>query len=247
MSIGDLELERVAARGWQAEHVRWLGQWCLRANDGFTGRANSVLPLGDPGLALDDALDEVGRWYAGFGLPARFALPAPARDDLRELLDGRGWTPSWGARVMVADLAHLPATDTRGAPDVAIAPEPSSGWEAAYHYRGAVALPLAGRRLLVRADVVGFAEVVVEGQVVAIGRGTVVDGWLGITAVEVHPSHRRRGLATQVLAALAGWARDHGADRAYLQVELTNDVAAAMYRRVGFRDHHTYAYLDPPA
>ena len=109
MSIADLELERIAARGWQAAEEQWVGGWLLRANGGFTGRANSVLPLGDPGMALDAALESVHAFYAGFDLRARFTVPRPARDDLRTQLLARGWTPSWGATAMVADLAELPA------------------------------------------------------------------------------------------------------------------------------------------
>lgn len=102
VDVDDLELERIAALGWQAEHQAWVGRWLLRASDGFTGRANSVLPLGHLDLDLDEALDEVTAWYAGYDLPPRCAVPAPARDDLRAALAARGWTPSWGANVMVA-------------------------------------------------------------------------------------------------------------------------------------------------
>ena len=56
-SFGSVESER-------------LGDWELRAASGFTRRANSVLPLGDPRLPLDEALDAVRRWYGDRGLPA---------------------------------------------------------------------------------------------------------------------------------------------------------------------------------
>src|SRR6185437_16169690 len=58
-----LALEEVAALGWPAPETRRLGRWLLRAAEGWTGRGNSVLPLGDPGLPLDDALAEVTAWY----------------------------------------------------------------------------------------------------------------------------------------------------------------------------------------
>ncbi len=244
MTIGDLELERIAARGWQAQHEAWLGDWLLRANEGFTGRANSVLPLGDPGSALDDALEEVAAWYDRHDLRPRFAVPSPARDDLRQDLLERGWSTSWGAHVMAAALDDIATPDH---PRVEIWPHPSLAWQRAYHYRGGAGLPAAGRRLLVRADVVAFAQIVDGDDVIGIARGTVVEGWLGVTAVEVAPPHRRRGLATRLLGALATWGRGRGATHAYLQVALDNDVARAMYRRAGFVDHHSYEYLELPA
>ena len=72
-----LELERVAAAHWRGTEQEWLGEWLLRAADGFTGRANSALPLGDPGASLDDSLDYVSGWYRARGLPAMIAVPLP--------------------------------------------------------------------------------------------------------------------------------------------------------------------------
>ena len=46
------DLERAAALHWQAPETEPLGEWRLRAVAGFTGRANSALPVGDPGLPL---------------------------------------------------------------------------------------------------------------------------------------------------------------------------------------------------
>ncbi len=47
-----IDLERVAAGHWRGTEEEWLGGWLLRAAEGFTGRANSALPLGDPGAAV---------------------------------------------------------------------------------------------------------------------------------------------------------------------------------------------------
>nr|WP_223268373.1 GNAT family N-acetyltransferase [Streptosporangium nondiastaticum] len=71
----------------------------------------------------------------------------------------------------------------------------------------------------------------------------VIDGrWAGFSAVAVHPDHRRRGLATQVMARLAEQALSEGASAAYLQVETDNGAAAALYDELGFTTHHAYHY-----
>ena len=69
-------LERAAARHWQAPDTEPLGEWSLRAAAGFTGRANSALPLGDPGRPLPDAVTAVEEWYRRPG-PAAHDRPAP--------------------------------------------------------------------------------------------------------------------------------------------------------------------------
>jgi GNAT superfamily N-acetyltransferase len=67
----------------------------------------------------------------------------------------------------------------------------------------------------------------------AVARGTVTDGWLGVTAGTVDERHRRRGLAAAVMAAL--------------QVVAHNAPALAPYRRAGFIEHHRYHHRCRPA
>jgi ribosomal protein S18 acetylase RimI-like enzyme len=72
------------------------------------------------------------------------------------------------------------------------------------------------------------------------------DVWLGLSDLWVSAEHRRRGLAVVVLDELLAWGAERGATTAYLQVPLDNAGALALYERVGFTVHHTYAYLQPP-
>src|SRR6185369_6382261 len=102
-----LALEEIAALGWPAPETRWLGRWLLRAAEGWTGRGNSVLPLGDPGLPLDEALAEVTGWYGARGLPGRFTIPTPARELLDGALTARGWRAYNPTAVLTADLEVL--------------------------------------------------------------------------------------------------------------------------------------------
>jgi GNAT superfamily N-acetyltransferase len=71
------DLERAAAEHWQAADRAALGEWLLRAAGGFTGRANSALPLGDPGMPLGAAVDAVTAWYRSRDLPAMIVVPRP--------------------------------------------------------------------------------------------------------------------------------------------------------------------------
>ena len=83
-----IELERMAAAHWRGTEEERLGDWLLRAAEGFTGRANSVLPLGDPGMPLDEALAAVTRWYRARGLRPMIAVPTPLIPGLSFLRPG---------------------------------------------------------------------------------------------------------------------------------------------------------------
>jgi N-acetylglutamate synthase len=71
--------------------------------------------------------------------------------------------------------------------------------------------------------------------------------WAGLTAVEVDPRLRRQGLGTVITQALAAAAVKRGAGSIYLQVTDGNAGARALYRRLGFTDHHGYHYRVAPA
>ena len=246
-----LALEEVALAGWPAPDTRWLGRWLLRAAEGFTGRANSVLPLGDPGRPLDEALAEVAAWYGERGLRPRVVIPVPAREALDEALAARGWTLYNPTQVLTADvevtLRTLP--ERPDLPPVTIEDTPADDWIGAYHFRGGGGLPQVGRAILTGSRQPGFAVVRAggtAGAVLAIGRASVDDGWVGVTAVEVDPGHRRRGLAGHVLRELLRWAAERAATSAYLQVAEENGAALALYQRLGFAPHHRYHYRLAP-
>ncbi|MER6127446.1 GNAT family N-acetyltransferase [Streptomyces sp. NPDC001795] len=239
------ELARISARAWQPVEQERLGEWELRAASGFTRRANSVLPLGDPGLPLDEALTAVQRWYAARGLPACMQL-ATGAEGTQELLCGeleaRGWTREVTAELWTGALAPLA---DREAPGVVLSRTADDAWLARYQRKGVSEVAL---KVLGSGPSVWFATVPgAEGAApAAIGR-CVVDGrWAGFAAVEVDPDLRRRGLATAVMAALARQALDEGASAAWLQVETDNEGARALYARLGFGAHHAYHHYREP-
>ncbi|MFE5539993.1 GNAT family N-acetyltransferase [Streptomyces sp. NPDC056492] len=234
------ELARVGARAWQPLESEPLGEWTLRAAAGFTRRANSVLPLGAPGLPLDEALARVTAWYAERELPA-YVQTATGAAGTQELLgaelERRGWVKEVSAQVRIAALAPIADVDTGAtASGVRLSRVPDEEWLGMY---GRVKDPEAARRVLAAGPSVWFATL--PGR--AIGR-LVVDGrWAGFAAVEVDPEHRRAGLGTAVMAVLAGRALEEGASAAWLQVEADNAGALALYEGLGFATHHAYHHF----
>jgi GNAT superfamily N-acetyltransferase len=186
--LNTADVERAAARHWQAPEEGHLGEWLLRAGGGFTGRANSALAVGDPGLMLADAVDAVAAWYQARNLPPMVAVPliSPAHEKLDSHLSQRRWTLRSGAAfVMTADLAAIPAEPAAfpAPPDDAaaaashaaaatsdaatrrrrprrlhLANVPDAAWLARYHYRGSELPPIA-RKLLLSAPAQCFMSI----------------------------------------------------------------------------------------
>ncbi|MFV8054200.1 GNAT family N-acetyltransferase [Mycobacterium sp. 48b] len=219
-------LEHAAALAWPGVEQQWLGGWLLRAGHGVTSRANSAIPLGVSAQIAD--LSAVRDWYGLRNLPAWLALP-------ERLLPIRtpGIKP---ARVMVRDL---PAAPTPASSIVTLAQQPDARWLQTYEREVPVDVLTA-----VVDGVLTFATV----PDAAVGRGAVTtapDGavWLGISSVRVASVHRGQGHARAVCEALMVWGAEAGAGRAYVQVEVDNHAASALYTALGFRLHHQTRYV----
>lgn len=239
----ELALEALAAKCLRPLHTEQLGGWLLRADHGFTHRANSVLPLRPPGLPLDQALQRAADWYAEHGLPLMLQVPTEARRLLDAELGERGWPVEMPTQVLVSRLR--PVTSPTAQPlTVHTSPTPDDDWLAVY--RGGTGLAETARRLLTRHDRVAFAGVRVDGRTVAVARGTVDDEWLGVMALEVDPDYRRQGLASAVMHALHRWGLAQGARRSYLQVASENASALDLYAGLGYWVHHGYQYRCQP-
>lgn len=236
------EVERRTALGWRATEEVALGDWLLRAAGGYSRRANSALVGGDPGVPIEEAAARVRSFYRDLGLPplAQVVVGSAEADALSRL----GWVPSRPEEadvcVQVASVSQLwrelRQVDAR---DVVLADHPDERWLAAFpreRAHGQVAVDV-----LRGAEDVAFAR----RDDLAWARGALARDWVGITSVLVAPEGRRQGHATALLAAIVGWAAEHGASTAYVQVLEDNQAARGGYEKLGFRTHHRYRYLTP--
>lgn len=243
-SIDPEDLTRITSRGWPAVESVPLGDWELRASEGFTGRANSVAVHGDPGLDVAGVTAAVQDFYAARGLTPLAQVVVGSVWDRR--LREHGWAPTRGQRpgalVQVADLAGSRWAQPAGS-DVVVDEVPHEDWWSLYHRIDDDTRAIA-QRVMTGSPVTGFVRL--GDPVVAIGRVVVTGEWAGVAAVEVRPEHRRQGLGRRVVEAALGWATVRGADKAYLQTMRDNVAALALYRPLGFVDHHEYAYLEAP-
>ncbi|MFI9506703.1 GNAT family N-acetyltransferase [Nocardia sp. NPDC052566] len=241
-------VEAAAADGWPGLERAWIDGWLLRAGRGYTSRANSAVPLGSsdgPAVIAAETLHRIGEWYTAHGLPVQLALP----DRLAPIPPG--WRGFRETVLLAIDIENFVLP--QGPSMVRIAAEPDAAWLAMQRYGGedpaGQEVPDIEVLTSVHNGVLGFASLGLP-EPIAIGRGaltTAPDGrtWIGLTCVAVGAAHRRRGLGTLVCAELLRWGSDRGATHAYIQVEADNTGALALYRDLGFIEHHSYRYATP--
>jgi GNAT superfamily N-acetyltransferase len=240
------EVEDRATAFFVPRETAHLGDWVPRYTGGVNARPNSLLPVGDPRVPLDEAIETTLRFYAERGRPAcaQVVVGSPVQQALEE----RGWTAlrpgEADTEVLLAGVAAvqraLVGIDTsRVAHADAISREWLSGNESALANYDAVAASLA------LADAT-FATIDEEGEQLAHGRVNLRGDWGFVADLMVRPDRRRQGLARTMMAGLTEWAAEAGASVLLLQVVADNTAAQQLYAELGFERHHAYRHLVAP-
>lgn len=232
-----------------------VGPWLVGLSDGFTRRANCLLPFAEPdGSGPDDvdaALDEVEAVYRGRGLPTTVRVcRAGAPSDLAERLAARGYVRVSHPHVLAARVTDADPDADGGAGwtgPVEVTDDPDDTWLRLW--RGAAAgvaeLELAAR--VVRGAPARYLTTRDDdGAPVGVLRVGLAGGWGAVSCLVVAPSARRRGVGRALTRAAVDVAAASGAGRAFLQVNDGNDGALALYDRLGFTRVDRYAYWQRP-
>ena len=205
------EVEEHIGALWSSISTEPLGDWLLRASPPHGGRlrrrGNSALAMREPGIGWADAAFGVRRFYDA--LDQAPMDPGAARLRRRGHARARsGFAPmgDGDAHAQLASVARALRSVRAVAPDVRASLEESA-------HDATVSLE--------------------DGA--ATGRGVLSGDWLLIESVVVDPDHRRRGLATAVLAELLDWGASLGATTALLHVEVVNAGADRALRAARLR------------
>jgi GNAT superfamily N-acetyltransferase len=232
------ELEALSDATWPADEINEIGKWRLRISDGFTMRANSVLPAGaapygEPGLEIGKAVEEVTEIYKRHGLTPTFTIPLPVYEELDSYLDQHGWEVKVGAEFLVNDIpTEIAATSSEF--QIINSDSPSQEWLE-------IQSDFALERIM-RNYPSTYTEIKEQGQIIARGRIATKGTWSLATRVFVHPEFRGRGIGNLLMRAMMAEARVSGATKIGLQVDVENGAALALYKAMGFRFHHHYNY-----
>ena len=84
------------------------------------------------------------------------------------------------------------------------------------------------------------ASVEIDGRTVAVGLGILDRGHVGLYAIYVDASCRRKGLGRCICSSILSEAKKKGAEHAYLQVVKGNVHAKHLYTTLGYEDFYTY-------
>jgi len=231
-------IERAAAITWSPDERTTLAGWDLVSSAGFTRRTNCATPTSSSSTELE-VRAAVENWLRERGSPLVVRITPLADKQVVDRL-----AAAWGLErvdetvVMTKRLTSAPPGHSSiVAPDEAVFAEELLR----LNKRPADAIT-AWTRMVRR---LGDEAVGIWNKGRAVGLATVADGMAAIYSVAVEATHRRLGLATDVMAVAESWAKGRGAANAFLQVRDDNDAARIMYSSLGYEEQYRYHYLQP--
>lgn len=245
-AVGIDDLQALMTAGMPPLFSLHLGGWLLRAANGYTGRANSTLPIGDPGCPLEEAIRRVADWYAEHGQPALVQLPhavdADPRDSaLGSLLAQRNWRFFTPTLVMTKPSASAGPSDSVR---VEASAAPTDDWWATSSPRS-IRHRETLTEVLARVPSAAYLTAYVGGSLVGHARLAFGAGWSGVFDVHTDPAARRRGVGRALMRAAGQLATEQRIPLQYLQVDASNEAAVRLYESLGWHVHHTYHYATP--
>lgn len=248
-------LEETSLSAWPALETLFLEGWIVRFAQGYTKRANSVVPLyginpdssevGAESRAerMPEKLNRCEELYRAHGLPTVFKLPpVPGASELDAALAARSYRRLDETLLMTAAVRGIGKLDR----PVEILDHPTDRWLESLYACSAIDDAVRRRTaatLLSRIPTMTlFALASGDGQTNACGLGVVNGRDVGLFDIAVRGDRRGLGFGTAIVDALLSAASRCGASRAYLQVTARNAPAIGLYRNFGFTESYRYHY-----
>ena len=240
LTLRVLELDQICNLTWPATEELVNSGWLMRAADGVTNRANSILPLLanlEAGVLTDfsEKLEIAQDFYQKRNLPTIFQVALPTWQVLSEKLRSIGAVETLHGNTMVADLtsSKLNVPDSF---EILQSNQFSTEWLGVH--------PTPGIEKILAGCAATYLTMIKNGQAIATCRIALAKGWSSLTRVYVHQDFRGQGLGKAITDAALVASFEQGATKALLQVEANNAIAIGVYESLGFNFHHEYFYLE---
>ncbi|MDZ4763336.1 MAG: GNAT family N-acetyltransferase [Chloroflexota bacterium] len=241
-----LQIEERSLNALPSLQTVYLDGWILRFADGFMRRANSVNLLYAGALNLERKIATCEAAYRDRGYPHGivFKITPLTPPEVVSALIARGYAHDSVTSIQTADLSHPLAAAQ--AWRVEIASSWSDAWLDGYFRMNRA--DTTKRAALVRmlsaiVPTTGYAQIVHDGAIIAVGLGVVEDDMIGLYDIVVDGGLRRRGVGRALVSRLLTWGIENSARTAYLQVMDENTPAKALYAGFGFTEAYRYSYL----
>ncbi|HUU78648.1 MAG TPA: GNAT family N-acetyltransferase [candidate division Zixibacteria bacterium] len=239
--------QEISTNAWPAMNLSFLNGWIIRLGDGYTRRANSVLPLRYSGKNIDKDIKVVEDFYKKYNLPSVFQIPDYCEpNNLKKILLKLDYQEIDESILMASEISilkEIPINDLFSYTlEIDFSEKFFSNFGRLTNRSSSLILKnqnIIKRILFSKA----FAIACKQNEVIGLCLGVLEREHIGIYDMFVSPEYRRQGIGKALLNELILWGKNNGATTAYLQVQGDNSGAIALYKKIGLTDRYHYRYL----
>ncbi len=256
-------VEDLSLNAWPSHMIELYDGWLIRFSHNYTYRTNSVEQVNVSSIPVEEKIAYCEDIYRGFASPCNFKINPLLDPSFDTVLAERGYEIRHVTEVMTADTRQvhtmtpvsaaydfdnelaLPSyVEYEGNVTVLLQPQITDEWISGVFHLNGTSDPTLRRivpsmfKAIPKETIVASIEI--DGRMVASGLGIRDRDYMGLYAIYVSPSCRRRHYARAICSTILREALRHGSTKAYLQVVKGNAFAKDLYSSLGFKDFYTY-------
>lgn len=257
-------IEEISLNAWPSHKMELYDGWLIRFSHNYTHRTNSVTQVGSSLVPVEEKVVYCEKIYENYHTPAIFKISPLIDPSFDKLLEERGYEIQHTTESMTMDFSDFHPYESvaieyeyygrnSGLPSFVVYPDDvivqlrdriTDEWIHALFRLNGTTNPTLRRivpsmfKAIPKETIVASIEI--DGRMVASGLGIMDRGHVGIYAIYVDASCRRKHFARAICSTILAEARKKGARNAYLQVVKGNIWAKHLYETLGFQSLYTY-------
>ena len=236
-------IDEVSLNSWPALQQLLFDGWILRFSKGYTKRANSVSPLYEGRIPVDEKVRYCEEAYEYREMSPIFRiLPFAQGTELDRYLEGLGYRIIDTTSMQYLDLRTFSLDPDE---NVGISIGEEDQWLHAFQKMAGLserenrlhkelirAIPSTKCLMLIRE----------KEQIVSCGLGVVEKEFVGLFDFITLDEERNQGLGERIVTGMLSWGKQQGARHAYLQMVIGNMPAKSLYAKFNFKHMYEYWY-----
>lgn len=257
-------IEEISLNAWPSHKMELYDGWLIRFSHNYTHRTNCVTQVGASLLPVDEKISYCEEIYRNYHTPAIFKIGPLLDASFDRLLEDKGYEKQHITEVMTMDFQDFKPYPyiaaeyeyygrNSGLPSFLVYPDNiivflqdriTDDWIHSLFRLNGTTHPTLCRivpsmfKAIPKETIV--ASIQIDGRIVACGLGIMDRGHVGLYAIYVDASCRRKNYARAICSAILTEAKKKNAEHAYLQVVYGNAPAKHLYQSLGFQDFYTY-------
>ena len=236
-------LEQITMNAWPFIQTMLYDGWVLRFAYGVTRRANSVNPIYDSTIDIEEKIAFCEKQYSQKNLPTIFKMTsAVCQPELDAVLEKKGYIKQAETSVQIFDLKDA---DFDIFPAIKIENELDEKWVKAFVELNEFDEDKIQTYNSILENIIpktAFAGYSISNRIIGCGLGVKQGNYIGLFDIVVDKKYRGVGFGYYIVTSILQWGKTKGAAIAYLQIMTENEIARHLYEKLGFKEQYKYWY-----